>query len=380
MMQRLGLMSTQPQVPALDWDKIFVTGVSRGARLSWKYLDDLTRPGSDEPMIAAAILAQAFPDPEWYLSAETGYETALDLVNEDYPPVLLFYKDGPGVIGDVHEPNHGLEVARALDCHGVHRKVYFNVGESLDDDAWFFNQLLGFIQTQSEEFFQGPKTIDVGNSTALPNIDTPGWLQIISNPYLDSEKRFAWAQEDWNLLEEAEAALCTLRVSESNGEGYYEDCVFEEIALDPFDIPELGGMYPRYFFSPWEGFLDICDWDIIEDEVEYAAQVRCLLVNEGDEAPRKFTPWSHVIEFTSPSCSELSGEIEVEVVQDVLTVTADRPIESLQLYALGGGRVHEQALDGRQSVEIASLSSGFYSLQLLFENGDTAQTTVQIPD
>lgn len=378
MMQRVAFMSTQPGVPEIDWDKLFVTGVSRGARLSWKYLDELTRPGSDEPMVAGVILAQAFPDPEWYLSSETGYESALDLVNEDYPPVLLFYKDGPGVIGDIHEPSHGLEVARALDCFGVNRKVFFNVGEALEESDWLYYQLLQFMQSEHDEFFEGPSTLDLGNGTALPNIDTPGWLQVISNPYLDSEKRFAWVQEDWNLLEDAESAICTLRVSESNGAGYYQDCVFEEIALEPFDVPELGGVYPRYFFSPWEGFLDICDWDSIEDEVEYAAQVRCLLINEGEEAPRKFTPWSHVKEFTSPSCSELRGDIDVDILLDGILVTSGRPIQILQVFTADGLRIHEQQLDGRQSAELESLTDGLYSVRLLYENGDTAQTSIQI--
>ena len=380
MMQRLGLMSTQPQVPALDWDKIFVTGVSRGARLSWKYLDDLTRPGSDEPMIAGAILAQAFPDPEWYLSDETGYETALDLVNEDYPPILFIYKDGPGVLGDIHEPNHGIEIARALDCNGVDNRVFYNVGQELDSEVWLYEQLLDFIMMPSEEYFQGERFVDLGNDTGLPNVDTPDDVQVFSNPYNETEKRVAWIQRNWNILEGAVSSVCTLKVNRSDGQGYYENCLTEEVMLDPYDIPDLGGIYPRYFFYPWTGFLDICDLGVVQDEAEYSLQVRCLLINEDEELPRKFTPWSDVAQFSAPACAQFRNELELDIVDGGVNVRASKPLQSVEVYTLADGLIHSSEMGGQNSTEIGGLPAGMYLIQALFKDGEQTSKRVQLMD
>ena len=80
-----------------DAEKIFIGGQSRGSFVSWELAHSL------DPSIVGIYMGQALP-------GESFNERLLEPITKKAPPIFLAYRKEPGVLGDIHDPAHGLRV------------------------------------------------------------------------------------------------------------------------------------------------------------------------------------------------------------------------------------------------------------------------------
>ena len=80
-----------------DADKIFIGGQSRGSFVSWELAHSL------DPSIVGIYMGQALP-------GKSFNERLLEPITKKAPPIFLAYRKEPGVVGDIHDPAHGLRV------------------------------------------------------------------------------------------------------------------------------------------------------------------------------------------------------------------------------------------------------------------------------
>tara|TARA_B100001057_G_scaffold476018_1_gene543454 strand:- start:88 stop:834 length:747 start_codon:yes stop_codon:yes gene_type:complete len=80
-----------------DGEKIFIGGQSRGSFVSWELAHSL------DPSIVGIYMGQALP-------GESFNERLLEPITRKAPPIFLSYRKEPGVVGDIHDPVHGLRV------------------------------------------------------------------------------------------------------------------------------------------------------------------------------------------------------------------------------------------------------------------------------
>ncbi len=80
-----------------DINKIFIGGQSRGSFVSWELAH------SRDPGIVGIYMGQALP-------GRTFNERLLEPITKKAPPIFLAYRKEPGVVGDIHDPAHGLRV------------------------------------------------------------------------------------------------------------------------------------------------------------------------------------------------------------------------------------------------------------------------------
>ena len=81
----------------LDVDKVIIGGQSRGSYVSWALAH------SGDPAILGIYMGQALP-------GNSFDERLLEPITKEAPPIFLTYRKEPGVVGDIHDPAHGLKV------------------------------------------------------------------------------------------------------------------------------------------------------------------------------------------------------------------------------------------------------------------------------
>ncbi len=81
----------------LDVDRVIIGGQSRGSYASWALAH------SGDPAILGIYMGQALP-------GNSFDERLLEPITKEAPPIFLAYRKEPGVVGDIHDPAHGLKV------------------------------------------------------------------------------------------------------------------------------------------------------------------------------------------------------------------------------------------------------------------------------
>jgi predicted esterase len=81
----------------LDSEKIVIGGQSRGSFVSWELAH------SQDASIVGIYMGQALP-------GRSFNERLLEPITKKAPPIFLAYRKEPGVVGDNHDPAHGLRV------------------------------------------------------------------------------------------------------------------------------------------------------------------------------------------------------------------------------------------------------------------------------
>lgn len=89
-----------------DIDKIFIGGQSRGSFVSWELAHSL------DAAIVGIYMGQALPGSSFN-------ERLLEPITESAPPIFLAYRKEPGVVGDIHDPAHGLRVLEKYKDLGI---------------------------------------------------------------------------------------------------------------------------------------------------------------------------------------------------------------------------------------------------------------------
>jgi hypothetical protein len=109
-------------------ENIIIGGQSRGSFVSW-YLAHSMDPG-----IVGIYMGQALP-------GESFYEQMLEPITENSPPIFLAYRKEPGVVGDIHDPAHGLRVVERYKELAIGDKA--ELVHSLNDSN--DNQVMQFL-------------------------------------------------------------------------------------------------------------------------------------------------------------------------------------------------------------------------------------------
>ena len=81
----------------LDVDRVIIGGQSRGSYVSWALAH------SGDPAILGIYMGQALP-------GNSFDERLLEPITREAPQIFLTYRKEPGVVGDIHDPAHGLKV------------------------------------------------------------------------------------------------------------------------------------------------------------------------------------------------------------------------------------------------------------------------------
>ena len=89
-----------------DTDKIFIGGQSRGSFVSWELAH------SQDASIVGIYMGQALP-------GRSFNERLLEPITKNAPPIFLAYRKEPGVVGDLHDPAHGLRVLERYKELGI---------------------------------------------------------------------------------------------------------------------------------------------------------------------------------------------------------------------------------------------------------------------
>ncbi len=111
-----------------DTDKIFVGGQSRGSFVSWELAH------SQDSSIIGIYMGQALP-------GRIFNERLLEPITKNAPPIFLAYRKEPGVVGDIHNPAHGLRVLERYKELGVGDRA--ELIHSLNDTK--DNQVMQFL-------------------------------------------------------------------------------------------------------------------------------------------------------------------------------------------------------------------------------------------
>lgn len=112
----------------LDVNNIIIGGQSRGSGVSWQLAH------SQKPGIVGIYMGQALP-------GRTFNERALEPITANAPPIFLAYRKEPGVIGDIHDPAHGLRVLERYEELGIGDRA--KLVHSLNDTD--NNQVIQFL-------------------------------------------------------------------------------------------------------------------------------------------------------------------------------------------------------------------------------------------
>ena len=89
-----------------DIDKIIIGGQSRGSFVSWQLAH------SHDKSIVGIYMGQALP-------GRSFNERLLEPITKKAPPIFLAYRKEPGVVGDNHDPAHGLKVLEKYKELGI---------------------------------------------------------------------------------------------------------------------------------------------------------------------------------------------------------------------------------------------------------------------
>ena len=111
-----------------DIDKIFIGGQSRGSYASWELAH------SRDASIVGIYMGQALP-------GKSFNERLLEPITKNAPPIFLAYRKEPRVVGDIHDPAHGLRVLGRYKKLGIGDRA--ELVHSLNDTK--DNQVMQFL-------------------------------------------------------------------------------------------------------------------------------------------------------------------------------------------------------------------------------------------
>lgn len=112
----------------LDIDKIIIGGQSRGSFVSWELAH------SQDASIVAVYMGQALP-------GKSFNKRLLKPITKNAPPIFLAYRKEPGVVGDNHDPAHGLRVLERYKELGIGNRA--EMVHSLNDTK--NNEVMQFL-------------------------------------------------------------------------------------------------------------------------------------------------------------------------------------------------------------------------------------------
>jgi hypothetical protein len=168
-----------------DIDKIFIGGQSRGSFVSWELAHSL------DSAIVGIYMGQALP-------GNSFNERLLEPITENAPPIFLAYRKEPGVVGDIHDPAHGLKVLERYKELGIGNSA--ELVHSLNDMK--DNQVMQFLP----EFVRSVIDVNAIKDAENPLFNT---AEILDESTLETK-----ILQDWHPVGATRQKLIEINVAE----------------------------------------------------------------------------------------------------------------------------------------------------------------------
>jgi hypothetical protein len=366
----------------LNLDKVYVSGGSRGTRISFKELTSVQSANTNTPFVKGVIFSQAFPDPEWRLAEDYNLPNPIELVEADYPPVLFLYSTFPGQIVEIHDPLNGMNVLEELNCQGVATSLYYGNTHGLFSEA-MRPELLDFIENP-ELFISNLEEQVIDGDAPIPALTLfpPKNVTLKISPNDPGKFKVTWKENDWSsIISQPPYLACELRAinveEEDFCQAFYEQQVYISSVNNGINIPSL--------FSYPNSFINACNLPSnLSPGASYDVQVRCFVRIPGLDSFGTNTPWSEPVTVTLPLCNELRAsdqinsaiELENNGENRYAILDLENALNIYQIYDLTGRTVLQGRAQGRIELDLNHLSHGLYVLRLSKPDGTTNQISL----
>jgi hypothetical protein len=251
------------------------------------------------PLVKGAILSQAFPDPEWKIAQLYNLPSPLELIEPDYPPILMLYSTKPGQIADIHDPINGINMLEEFACQGVPAALEHSTGngvfspENRPQLFEFISNPLEYINSLNQSIIQG------SDSTEVAVLLAPKDVQLEYNPVNPHNFRLTWKENEWSALDSNPAQLkCEMRARPS----YQDDWCGTYLSFPVYS--STGSAIPIQFNFP-NVFMNPCNLPAsIEPGSEYDIELKCQVRIPGYDYFGSSTPWSETATVFIPPCND----------------------------------------------------------------------------
>ena len=354
----------------IDLDQVFVSGSSRGARISFNQLTEVINLINGQPLVKAAAFSQAFPDLEWTNSSQSNGEflNAIQVIEPEYPPVIMIYQKNPGVIDDIHDPLNGISVLEELQCQNIPSQLIYNLPtpifspSGIGNLVQYMNDPLGYIDS-----FNRP-VIGFSDSIAPMSLKAPKEVELILNANDPTRFKVEWKQDGWSEVESTPVRVeCELRGAPIASGDFCQYATFQSIIVNDYTGKTP---LPENYQFPKSGFLNACNLPSnIQAGVTYNVQARCFIRVEDISPGSTITPWSEPVSVQVPSCDgNLLNQEESSPLKNLSASRwlIDLPSSDMTHYQLRDlqGRLLLSAQSTENELDLSGFPIGLYLLDL----------------
>ena len=363
----------------LDLSKVYVAGTSRGTRLSFKDLTTVQNLETGGPLVKGAILTQAFPDPEWKIAEENLLANPVELVQDDYPPVLMLYESSTGIFEDLHDPSRGVQVLEELQCRNIPTALMYSNSYSLFSDE-LRPLLLDFIADPALLISSLSSSIISGN--AMPpelRLRPPKQVSLKIKPTDPQRFRLSWKEDRWSeLIEQPPYLACEARLADQASGDF---CTSFQEGQVYVNSSNMSNGIPSQFNLP-SAYVNACNLPAaLVPGASYDVQVRCFIRIPGFDSYSTDTPWSDKVSVTIPTCSDILVEEGKSVnyslaelgINSYLVSSLEFGPSYYSLYDLMGRLIAQGNFTEGLPIDLSAQATGMYILTLWNETKEVSQ-------
>ncbi|NNC82325.1 MAG: T9SS type A sorting domain-containing protein [Flavobacteriales bacterium] len=381
----------------LDTENVFVGGGSRGSRISFMGLDDITRP------VRGVFMTQAFADGDWFSQDMAIAEgcpgpSIPEFVSPEYPSMVLHYKNNLGDVVNSHDPMNGMIIQERYACYGIDSRIIHGLG----DGYQWPPSAIEFILNAESYFDTYPEAV-VDSLVIDPEsniLSSPAPPEVSWENDMSTLVSFHWGENEWenNLIQEPypnkepEINRIEVRLGAVDGptstefsdpcairQWSYESTYDHTSSVNSFTFPEEGLLTTCAIADPDGG-----ESFSLDEGQYYGIQVRNNLApstNYFQTRYHKFwSPWSEmsvfegrcseIISDTGSDISDITVDIVVNPSFSGISIVGLAPIRprtlSIDLLDITGHVVDHRRLrsDERIYLETRDLPSGIYLVRL----------------
>jgi hypothetical protein len=394
---------------AIDSTEVFVTGRSRGTKMSFKNLNTLpvdVDVSCTEPLaIKGVYLYQPFPDGEFNSPED---EDIFDYPNEDYPPLCMGFDFERGVYSNAHDAINAIPAIERYHCLGLsvtlreeicwendYEPNAIDYFQSLRDSVFGQNYLVdhplySLTQPNQDEALT-PCTFDQNAVRAPQNCQA-----VVTNGRVlfqceSSETWFtidAVANGSWTAPNHVK---CEIRGWYSKGPTVTDMHLENSLICEPmvkatnFTYGQMGTINEagaNFSFPPSGPGYDLCRFDLEPTgSGQIVAQMRCRISPQGVTYVNErkwWTPWSATM--TTPyECAGESEFVQSEPDNSLsLSLNESEYFVSIRVYDLTGRHIGSYSNIDSYTLEsiLQVLPQGFYVLQRIGSEGYVDTMTI----
>lgn len=393
----------------IDSEEIFVTGRSRGTRMSFKDLNtlpsDVDVPCTEPLNIKGVYFFQPIPDGEFKTPND---EDVYDYPNENYPPLALGFNYEPGVFSDAHDAANAIPIVEKYYCLGLEATLREEIclEEEYEPGAIDFFQSLrdpsfaAVYQIDNPTYsLQAPYADDiiVECSEGQDVLRAPQNCEaIVTNGRVrfkcdGSETWFAAYEGEEGESSEPDQIRCEIRGKYSFNPNITDNQLEDRLICVPTqraksfsfgDGGQINGPDASFSFPPNGNGYNLCNFNTSQAETgKVIAQIRCRVSPEGlnySNTRRWWTPWSDVMDATfACATEELIFDDQHSDVSVQELVDSERYNE-LRIFDFSGRQMgsYVDISSFKMDDALQLLPQGFYILHFISNDGSLETRTI----